>query len=48
MLVYFERHDDITSAIHREKAMKKWKRSWKVQLILKDNPDWDDLYASIV
>jgi len=48
MLVYFERHDDITSAISREKAMKKWKRSGKVQLILKNNPDWTDLYENIL
>jgi putative endonuclease len=43
-LVYAERHDDICSAIQREKTMKHWPRAWKVRLILTDNPDWDDLY----
>jgi len=47
-LVYFERHDDIRSAIAREKAMKKWPRRWKVQLITKDNLDWNDLFESIL
>jgi len=47
-LVYFERHDDIVSAIARESAMKKWRRAWKVRLIMKDNFDWDDLYEGIL
>ena len=46
-LVWFEIYDDPISAISREKELKKWKRSWKVQLIEKDNPEWHDLYASI-
>ena len=46
-LVWFEIYDDPISAISREKELKKWKRSWKVQLIEKDNPQWDDLYESI-
>jgi len=46
-LVWFEIYDDPVSAISREKELKKWKRDWKVQLIEKDNPDWDDLYESI-
>ncbi|WP_184262174.1 GIY-YIG nuclease family protein [Rhodopseudomonas rhenobacensis] len=46
-LVYFECFDDIAAAIHREKRLKKWKREWKVQLIEKDNPDWNDLYPGI-
>jgi putative endonuclease len=48
LLVYFERHDDILSAIAREKAMKAWKRAWKVRLIMKENPEWDDLYSGIL
>jgi putative endonuclease len=48
MLVYFERHDEIVGAITREKALKTWPRAWKVRLILKDNPQWVDLYGSIV
>jgi putative endonuclease len=46
-LVWFEIYDDPVSAISREKELKKWKRDWKVQLIEKDNPDWDNLYESI-
>ena len=46
-LVWFEIYDDPVSAISREKELKKWKRDWKVQLIEKDNPDWDDLFESI-
>ena len=46
-LVYAERHDDIRTAIEREKNLKHWSRSWKVQLILADNPKWDDLYESL-
>ena len=43
-LVYAEHHDRIDNAIAREKAMKKWKRSWKLNLIGKLNPDWRDLF----
>ena len=43
-LVYAERHDDIRAAIQREKNLKHWSRTWKVRLILADNPDWNDLY----
>jgi putative endonuclease len=46
-LVWFETYDDPISAISREKELKKWKRAWKVQLIEKENPNWDDLYDSI-
>jgi putative endonuclease len=47
-LVYFERHEDILMAIAREKAMKKWRREWKVELIETANPGWNDLYDEIV
>jgi len=43
-LVYFEETNDINSAITREKQLKKWNRSWKIQLIKKQNPIWNDLY----
>jgi putative endonuclease len=46
-LVWFEVYDDPISAISREKELKKWKRSWKVQLIEAQNPQWNDLYESI-
>jgi putative endonuclease len=47
-LVYFERHDEILTAIARETAIKKWPRRWKVQLITKDNFEWADLYDRIL
>jgi putative endonuclease len=46
-LVYTERHETITDAIARERAMKRWKRQWKLQLIRRDNPDWLDLFEMI-
>lgn len=42
-LVYYEVHQDIFQAIHREKLIKKWRRKWKLDLIEKDNPGWEDL-----
>ena len=47
-LVYFEETPDINSALLREKQMKKWNREWKINLITKDNPEWQDLYDSIL
>jgi len=47
-LVWFESHDEITEAIRREKALKEWPRAWKVELIEKTNPDWDDLYSQLI
>jgi len=46
-LVYAEAHDDIFTAIMREKAIKKWRRAWKVELIERANPNWVDLYDRI-
>jgi putative endonuclease len=46
-LVWFEIYDDPISAISREKEIKKWRRAWKVALIVQENPDWNDLYESI-
>jgi putative endonuclease len=43
-LVYCERHEDIRSAILREKTLKTWRRAGKVRLIVANNPNWDDLY----
>lgn len=42
-LVYFESTDDAKAAIDREKRLKKWKRKWKIELIEKSNPTWQDL-----
>ncbi len=47
-LVWYEVHDSIVSAIAREKAMKKWRRLWKIELIEKCNPTWRDLYEEVV
>jgi putative endonuclease len=46
-LVWFELHETMESAITREKAIKAWKRVWKIELIEKSNPYWRDLYAEI-
>ena len=46
-LVYAERYDRIEDAIAREKAMKAWKRAWKVELIETVNPDWEDYYVRL-
>ncbi len=47
-LVHAERHERIDDAIAREKALKAWKRDWKVTLIETANPAWDDLFERIV
>jgi putative endonuclease len=47
-LVWFECYDDPTSAITREKELKKWRRAWKIELIESTNPDWRDLYSDII
>jgi len=47
-LVWYELHESMDSAIKREKRLKEWKRKWKVQVIEKTNPNWEDLYPSII
>lgn len=47
-LLYYEWFDDIESAIRREKELKHWKRTWKLQLIKKFNSDCKDLYCEII
>jgi putative endonuclease len=47
-LVYYEVTPDIYSAITREKRIKKWRRSWKIELIENSNPEWRDLYTDII
>jgi putative endonuclease len=46
-LVYFERHADIRDALVREKQIKRWRRSWKLALIERDNSGWNDLVEHI-
>ena len=48
MLVWYELHDDMENATVREKRLKKWNRAWKLRLIEELNPDWKDLYESII
>ncbi len=48
MLVYYELHSDINSAITREKQLKKWNREWKLGLIEQNNPQWQDLWPTII
>jgi len=48
MLVWFELHSTMESAIAKEKAMKEWKRGWKLELIEKANPEWRDLYEDLL
>jgi putative endonuclease len=43
-LVYVESHETMDAAIVREKHIKKWRRAWKLELIEKTNPQWQDLY----
>ncbi len=46
-LVYYEIYGDAETAILREKQLKKWRRAWKIRLIEKMNPAWNDLYVHI-
>jgi putative endonuclease len=46
-LVWYETHSTMESAIAREKAIKEWKRAWKMALIEKSNPEWRDLYEEL-
>ena len=48
LLVWYELHETMDSAILREKRMKEWRRVWKLRMIESDNPAWKDLYDSIV
>ena len=46
-LVYYESYDEYWDAANREKRMKKWNRSWKIELIEKENIEWNDLYETL-
>jgi putative endonuclease len=46
-LVWFEQHEAMESAILREEQLKKWRRAWKVELIEKMNPYWQDLWEQV-
>jgi putative endonuclease len=47
LLVWYEIHADINTAIAREKQIKGWNRAWKIRLIERDNPGWNDLTAGL-
>ena len=47
-LVWYEAHTTMVAAISREKAIKEWKRAWKIELIETSNPKWLDLYPEVV
>jgi len=46
-LVWYEPREVMTGAIQREKSLKRWPRQWKINLIERDNPRWEDLYPQI-
>ena len=46
-LVWYEKHEDIGSAIQREKTLKHWYQRWKLKLIEEMNPYWEDLYETV-
>ena len=48
LLVWFEPHDDLQGARLRERQIKKWNRIWKLRLIDEGNPEWDDLFDSLI
>jgi len=48
LLVYFELHSDMLSAIAREKQIKKWNRAWKIRLVEEMNSEWRDLWSEII
>jgi hypothetical protein len=48
ILVWYEMHEQVDTAIHREKKIKNWKRAWKIQVIEEMNPHWRDLYDELL
>jgi putative endonuclease len=48
MLVWYEFHESMDSAIQREKKIKKWNRNWKLALIEQSNPQWQDLFDNLI
>jgi putative endonuclease len=47
-LVWFEQYQTVPEAIQRETSLKRWKRDWKIDLVNKTNPDWRDLYSTLI
>ncbi|WP_208866863.1 GIY-YIG nuclease family protein [Caulobacter radicis] len=46
-LVWYEPHDDMATAFQRERSLKRWPRQWKINLIERTNPFWEDLYPGL-
>jgi putative endonuclease len=46
-LVWYEQFEDMSTAIRREKQIKKWNRAWKLELVERANPEWRDLWTEI-
>jgi putative endonuclease len=46
-LVWYEIHHERDSAFLREKRIKRWRRQWKIELIEKENPEWEDLFPHL-
>ena len=47
-LVWYQRYESMTAAIQKEKSLKRWPREWKLNLVERDNPHWDDLYDEMM
>ena len=47
-LVYYEWGQDVQSALKREKQLKNWHRKWKNDLVSESNPEWKDLYDTLL
>ena len=48
MLVWYESHESMESAITHEKRLKNWPRAWKIRVIEERNPEWNDLYEDLI
>ena len=48
MLVYYEPCATMEEMVARERQLKKWNRNWKIKLIIQQNPNWIDLYPSVL
>ena len=48
LLVWYEAYEDLQQARLRELQMKKWKRLWKLSTIEQLNPEWRDLYPTLM
>ena len=46
-LAWYEPHESMLAAIQREKSLKRWPREWKINLIERENPHWEDIYAKL-